>query len=56
MRDFVKTMKDIYTTSVRKNTLDEAPFAYKPMKEILERTEDSFEIKAILKPIYDFKT
>lgn len=55
MRDFVKTMKDIYTTSVRKNTLDEAPFAYKPMKEILERTEDSFEIKAILKPIYNFK-
>ena len=48
-------MKGVYTTSVSPSTLDEAPFAYKTMEEILERTADTFEVKAILKPLYNFK-
>lgn len=53
--DYIETMKGVYSTSVRKKTLDEAPFAYKSMDEILDRTKESFDVKAILKPIYNFK-
>ena len=55
MKEFKRTMQNVYTTSVRKNTLDEAPFAYKPMEEILSRTLDTMTVKSVLTPIYNFK-
>ena len=55
MEAYIETMKDVYTTSISPSTLDEAPFAYKTMEEILERTGETFEVKAILKPLYNFK-
>ena len=55
MDEYIETMKNVFTTSVSKSTLDEAPFAYKTMEEILERTGDAFDVKAILKPLYNFK-
>ena len=55
LADYQDTMKDIYTTSVSEGTLDEAPSAYKTMSEIISNTEDTIEIEAILKPIYNFK-
>lgn len=55
LKEFVATMRGIYTTSVRKATLDEAPLAYKPMREILERTGDAFTVTAMLRPLYNFK-
>lgn len=53
--DFEKSMEGIYTTSVNKNTLDESPMAYKPIKEILDVIGDTIEIEEIVKPIYNFK-
>lgn len=53
---FSETMKDVYTTSVNKNTLDEAPFAYKPMDEIINNIGDTVVIIDILKPLYNFKS
>ena len=53
--DFKESMKDIYTTSVSENTLDEAPFVYKPMQEIIDNIQDTVEIVKIIKPIYNFK-
>ncbi len=55
MSEFENTMKDIYTTSVKESTLDEAPMAYKPMEEILKHINDTVEIIDIIKPIYNFK-
>ena len=55
MEDFQKSMEGIYTTSVNYSTLDEAPMAYKPMKEILDNIQDTVEVYKILKPIYNFK-
>ena len=55
MDAFIETMKDVYTTSVRPGTIDEAPFAYKSMDEILERTKETFDVKDILRPLYNFK-
>lgn len=48
-------MQGIYTTSICESTLDEAPFAYKPIDEILENITDTVEVDDIVKPIYNFK-
>ncbi|MCL2311554.1 MAG: RtcB family protein [Firmicutes bacterium] len=53
--DFENSMKGIYTTSISKNTIDEAPFVYKPMQEIIDKIGDTVEILKIIKPIYNFK-
>lgn len=55
MKEFEESMKNVWTTSVKKSTLDESPFAYKPIEEILKYTKDTIEIKQIIKPIYNFK-
>jgi tRNA-splicing ligase RtcB len=55
LKDFEETMKGIYTTSVSEDTLDEAPFVYKPMQEIINNIGDTVEIIKIIKPIYNFK-
>lgn len=54
---FKKTMKeaDIYSTSVTRDTIDESPFAYKPMEEIVENIKDTVEIINVIRPIYNFK-
>lgn len=55
LEDFKESMKDVYTTSVVKETIDEAPFVYKPMQEILDNIKSTVEIERIIKPIYNFK-
>ena len=55
MEEFKESMGGIYSSSVTKNTLDEAPLAYKPPQEIIDRISDTVEISKILKPIYNFK-
>lgn len=55
MEDFEKSMEGIYTTSVDKSTIDESPFAYKSIDEILENIQDTVEVEKIIKPIYNFK-
>lgn len=53
--EYKESMKNIYTTSVNENTIDEAPFVYKPMKEIIDNIRDTVDIIKIIKPIYNFK-
>ena len=53
--EYKESMKNIYTTSVNENTIDEAPFAYKPMQEIIDNIGDTVDIIKIIKPIYNFK-
>lgn len=53
--EFKKVMKDIYTTSVSKETLDECPMAYKSIDDIINNIGDTVEILDIIKPIYNFK-
>lgn len=55
LEQFKESMKDIYTTSVTEDTIDEAPFVYKPMEEIIENIKETVEIERIIKPIYNFK-
>lgn len=53
--DFEESMKGIYSTSVCESTIDESPFVYKPMQEIIDNIKDTVEIIDIIKPIYNFK-
>ena len=55
MNEFKETMKEIYTTSVVEDTLDEAPSAYKSINEIIEAVSETVTIIDILKPIYNYK-
>ena len=53
--DFTESMKGIYSTTVNKNTLDEAPMAYKDMNDILKNIVPTAKVLKIIKPIYNFK-
>lgn len=55
LEEFKESMKNVYTTSVAEETIDEAPFVYKPMQEIIDNIQDTVEIQKIIKPIYNFK-
>ncbi|MFV0352544.1 MAG: RtcB family protein, partial [Oscillospiraceae bacterium] len=55
LSQFKKAMEGIYSTTVDKSTLDEAPFAYKPMQEIIENIADTASIDKIIRPLYNFK-
>lgn len=55
LEEFKESMKDIYSSSVVEDTIDEAPFVYKPMQEIIDNIQDTVEIEKIIKPIYNFK-
>ena len=53
--EFKKEMKGIYSSCIGADTLDEAPFAYRSITEIVEQIKDTVEITEILKPVYNFK-
>lgn len=53
--EFKKQMKDVYTTSVNKQTLDECPMAYKNMDDIVNNIGPTADIIKMIKPIYNFK-
>lgn len=53
--EFVKQMSGIYSTSVKKETLDECPMAYKGMDDIIRHIGDTAEVEKVITPIYNFK-
>ena len=55
LEEYKKSMENIYTTSVKEETKDEAPFVYKPIEEILNNIKETVEVIEIIKPIYNFK-
>ncbi len=55
MKEFTDSMKNVFTTSVTQDTIDESPFAYKTMQEIIDNTKETIDIQSILEPIYNFK-
>lgn len=48
-------MKDVYSTSVKKETLDEAPMAYKDPTEIIGNIDETVDILEHIRPVYNFK-
>lgn len=53
--DFKKSMEGIFTTCIGKDTIDEAPQAYKTLDNILPNIKNTVSIKEIIKPVYNFK-
>jgi RNA-splicing ligase RtcB len=52
---FKTEMKGIYSSCVNKETLDEAPFAYRRLDEISEVIKETVTINKIIRPVYNFK-
>ena len=57
VEEFEKTMNEagIFTTCVNRSTIDESPFAYKGMEDIVENISPTAEIIKVIKPVYNFK-
>lgn len=55
LESYQKMMTGIYSSSVSKSTLDEAPLAYKKQAEILALSAPTMEVVERLKPIYNLK-
>ena len=55
LSSFEESMAGIYSSTINRSTLDEAPFAYKPMEEIMANITDTAEITTIIRPLYNFK-
>ena len=55
LEEYKKSMEGIYTSSVLESTVDESPFVYKPIEEIMKNIKDTVEVTEIIRPIYNFK-
>ena len=55
LTQYEKAMRGIFSSTVNRNTIDEAPFAYKPMDEIIANIGDTADIVKTIKPLYNFK-
>ena len=55
LTDYKKSMKGIYSSCICFDTLDESPFVYKPIEEILPNITETVDVIKIIKPIYNFK-
>jgi len=55
LTQYEKSMKGIFSSTVNRSTIDEAPFAYKPMDEIIANIGDTADIVKSIKPLYNFK-
>ena len=54
--EFIESMTNVWSTSVKESTLDESPMAYKAMDDIIEHTKNTIDIHQIIKPLYNFKS
>lgn len=53
---FKEVMQDVYSTSIRRETLDEAPMAYKKAASITDNISETVTITARVRPVYNFKS
>ena len=52
---FKSEMKGIYSSCIGKDTLDEAPFAYRSLKDITDVIGETVTINRVIRPVYNFK-
>lgn len=55
LSNFKSAMKGMSCSCISKDTLDEAPFAYRIISELIDSIQETILIKQIIKPIYNFK-
>mgnify|MGYP005983618269 FL=1 len=55
LESYQHVMRRVWTTSVSKKTIDEAPKAYKPVKQLLEDIQPAINVQEVVRPLYNFK-
>jgi len=55
LEEFKKKMKNVYSSCINRQTLDESPMAYKDSDYILKYLKETVKINEIAKPLYNFK-
>lgn len=55
IEEFEESMRGVWSRSVGESTLDESPFAYKPVEEILEVIGETADVVDIMKPVFNYK-
>ena len=53
--DYRQSMEGVYSTSVGKDTLEEAPMTYKSLSDILDVIGDTVEVIDVIRLVYNFK-
>lgn len=53
--EFKKAMEGIHSICINKDTLDESPFAYRNMADMLHVIGETVTVDNVIKPIYNFK-
>ena len=55
LEEYQASMEGVFSTSVSRNTLDEAPMAYKNADDIIKQIAPTAEIIDRIEPLYNFK-
>lgn len=55
MQDFIKEMRDVYSTSICESTIDESPMAYKDSDVVIRALAPNLEIIQQLNPLINVK-
>lgn len=53
--EFKKAMEGIHSVCINKDTLDESPFAYRSMEDMLQVIGETVTVDKVMKPVYNFK-
>ena len=53
--EFKKAMEGIYSICINKDTLDESPFAYRRIEDMLDVIGETVTVEKVIKPVYNFK-
>ncbi|MDE7274573.1 MAG: RtcB family protein [Lachnospiraceae bacterium] len=53
--EFKKAMEGIHSICVNKDTLDESPFAYRKIEDMLQVVGETVTVDKIIRPVYNFK-
>lgn len=53
--DFKKAMEGIHSICINKDTLDESPFAYRRIEDMLDVIGETVTVEKVIKPVYNFK-
>jgi len=53
--EFKKAMEGIHSVCINKDTLDESPFAYRSMEDMLQVIGETVTVDNVIKPVYNFK-
>lgn len=53
--EFKKAMEGIHSVCINKDTLDESPFAYRKIEDMLKVVGETVAVDQVIRPVYNFK-